>query len=72
MVKHMGIKLLLNMLTEFCTFPFFTVMANETTDAAIQKEVTLLVHWVNDELQINEDFWDYIPPIQLMQKCRCQ
>ena len=55
MIKHIGIKLLWNMATEFRS-PFLTIMADETTDASNQEQVTLFVHWINDDLQVQEDF----------------
>ena len=56
-IKQMGIKLLQNMATEFHfqsyrASPFLTIMADETTDASNQEQVTLFVHWSNDDLYV--------------------
>ena len=56
MIKHMGIKLVRNMATEFCSSPFLTIMADETTDASNQEQVTPFVCWINDDLQVQEHF----------------
>jgi len=42
-IKLMGIKLLQNMASEFCTSPFLTIMADETTDVSNQEQVSLFV-----------------------------
>ena len=55
-IKHMGIKLLRNMVTEFRSSPFLTIMADETTDASNQEQVTLFVRWISNDLQVQEDF----------------
>ncbi len=57
MIKVMGIKILQNMALEFRTSPFLTIMADETTDASNQEQVTLFVRWVSDDLQVHEDFF---------------
>ena len=44
------------MATEFCSSPFLTIMADETTDASNQEQVTIFVRWINDDLQVPEDF----------------
>ena len=44
------------MATEFRSSPFLTIMAYETTDASNQEQVTLFVPWINDDLQVQEDF----------------
>ena len=45
-IKHMGIK----MATEFRSSPFLTIMADETTDASNQEQVTLFVRWISNDL----------------------
>ncbi len=47
-IKLMGIKILQNMALEFRTSPFLTIMADETTDASNQEQVTLFVRWFSD------------------------
>ena len=40
------------------TSPFLTLMADETTDATNKEQVTLVLHWVTEELYM-KSFWVY-------------
>ena len=44
------------MATEFRSSPFLTIMADETTDASNQEQVTLFVRWISNGLQVQENF----------------
>ena len=36
--------------------PFYTIMADETTDSSNKEQFVVCFRWVDDELEVHEDF----------------
>lgn len=55
-IKLMGLNILRRIAADCQTSLFLTIMADETTDASNQEQVTLFVRWVTEDLEVHEEF----------------
>ena len=55
-VKVMALQVLREITVDLQTSPFLTIMADETTDATNKEQVTLVLRWVTEELEVHEEF----------------
>uniref|UniRef100_A0A1X7UCI8 Uncharacterized protein n=1 Tax=Amphimedon queenslandica TaxID=400682 RepID=A0A1X7UCI8_AMPQE len=56
MIKVMAQKVLQDIIEDFQTSSFLTVMADETTDAINNEQVTLIICWVTKALEVHKEF----------------
>lgn len=55
-IKIMALQLLREVTKDLQTSPYLTVMADETTDTANREQVTLVLRWATEELEVHEEF----------------
>ena len=55
-VKVLALQVLREITVDLQTSPFLTIMADETTDATNKEQVTLVLRWVTEELEVHEEF----------------
>ena len=55
MIKVMGLSILRSKVAELKKTPFLAIMADETTDTS-NREFTLFLRWVTDNLEVHEEF----------------
>lgn len=55
-IKLMGISNLRKVTADCQSSPFLTSMADETTDASNQEQVTLFIRWVTEDFDVHEEF----------------
>ncbi|XP_011408542.1 PREDICTED: uncharacterized protein LOC105315551, partial [Amphimedon queenslandica] len=60
MIKVMAQQVLRDITEDLQTSRFLTVMADETTDATNNEQVTLIIRWVTQELEVHEEFLGYL------------
>ena len=52
----MALEILRNIAGDLQNASFFTVMADECTDSANKEELVLCFRWVDDHLEVHEEF----------------
>ena len=52
----MALEILRNIAADLQNASFFTIMADECTDSAIKEELVLCFRWVDDHLEVHEEF----------------
>ena len=57
-MKVMDLQVLQQVSADLGTPPFLTVMAHEATNSSDQEQVTLILRWVAQELEVHEEFLD--------------
>ncbi|KAF0309845.1 Zinc finger MYM-type protein 1 [Amphibalanus amphitrite] len=60
LIRAIGHSLLRGLLTDIRAASFFAVMADETTDAAREEQLSLSIRWVDSDLIIHEDPVEFI------------
>ena len=55
-IKLMAATLLEKTLSEIRKVNFFTVMADESTDASNKEQIVVAIHWIDGNLDVHEDF----------------
>ena len=55
-LKLMALKILREIGSQIKHAKFYTMMADETTDSANREQVVLVFRWVDDDLNVHEDF----------------
>ena len=55
-IKIMGLQVLREITKNVQGSPFLTVMIDETTDITNREQVTLVIRWVTEDLQVHEEF----------------
>ena len=56
MVKIMAVQILRKIAASLHTTPFYTVMADETTDMSNREQVVVCLRWVSDKFEVHEEF----------------
>ena len=56
LLKVMALKVLREIASNLQNTPFYTVMADETTDSSNDEQVVVCLRWADDSLQVHEDF----------------
>ena len=56
MVKTMALCVLQRISASLQSSPFYTIMLDETTDAANTEQVVVCLQWVNKKFEVNEEF----------------
>ena len=56
MLKIMSLTVLTMIAHEIQCTPFYSIMADETTDASNNEQLVICFRWVDDNLQVHEDF----------------
>jgi hypothetical protein len=55
-LKDMGLEVLRNIASSLHTSQFYSIMADETADVSNKEQVVICIRWVDDDLEINEEF----------------
>ena len=53
---YKSLEILRNIVADLQNASFFTIMADECTDSANKEELVLCFHWVDDHLEVHEEF----------------
>ena len=56
LIRKMGLQELREIAKDLQTSTFLTVMCDKTTDASNKEQVTLIIQWITEELQVHEEF----------------
>ena len=56
LIRKMGLQELQEISKDLQTSTFLTVMCEKATDASNKEQVTLIVRWITEELQVHEEF----------------
>lgn len=56
LITMAGNEVLREILSKIHGAPWFTILADETTDITTHEQLSLSIRWVNEEHEINEDF----------------
>ena len=56
MLEIMAHRVLRKILGDFQTSPFLALMADETADIANKEQLTLVIRWIDKNLNVNEEF----------------
>ena len=52
----MALKLMRDVAANISSAKFYTIMADETTDVSNTEQLVIRIRWVDDDLNIHEDF----------------
>ncbi len=52
----MSHSVLRKLLGDIHNFPFLTIMVDETTDVSNKEQLTLVIRWVDENFEVNEEF----------------
>ena len=55
-IKVMALQVLREITEDLQSSPFLTIMADETKDTTNKQQVTLVLRWVTEELEVHEEF----------------
>ena len=64
----MGLKLMRNVAANIRSAKFYTIMADETADVSNTEQLVICIRWVDDDLNIHEDFIGLIHWLKQMLK----
>ena len=56
MIRVMAFQVLREIAERLHSTKFYTIMADETTDAANHEQVVICIRWVNDDFEVHEEF----------------
>ena len=56
LLQIIALQILRNIAADLQNASFFTIMADECTDSANKEELVLCFHWVDDHLEVHEEF----------------
>lgn len=56
LIRIMALQVLREIACNLHNTPFYTIMADETTDSSNKEQFVVCIRWVDDELDIHEDF----------------
>ena len=56
LIKIMALRILRSVVSAIKVVPFFTIMADETTDCTNKEQLVLMIRWVDQDLMVHEDF----------------